>query len=143
MKLPAHRLGAVFYLLWGVLHMLGGAAIMTADAQTQVAMFGTSAAADVPDPGAVVHAALSFHAFNLLWMGLLSAIIAVLLNWKNSATGYWLNLTIVGAADIGLILFLLMPGHMAVADGMPGPVLWVLAAVFSTIGLRSNSAKSC
>ena len=39
-------------------------------------------------------------------------------------TGYWFNLVIVGAADIGLIIFLLAPGYMAIADGIPGPALW-------------------
>jgi len=37
-----------------------------------------------------------------------------------------MNLAIVGAADIGLIVFLLLPGHMAISDGIPGPALWVL-----------------
>lgn len=139
MSVPAYKLGAIFYVLWGLLHVAGGAAILTADAQTQLAMFGTDAAATdtVQAPGAVVHAALSFHAYNLLWMGLLATGIAIVLNWKNSTVGYWMNMAIVGAADIGLIVFLLVPGYMAVLDGAPGPTLWVLAAVFTTIGLRS------
>ncbi|MDA0734063.1 MAG: hypothetical protein O2909_10760 [Chloroflexi bacterium] len=137
MKITAYKIGAIFYALWGILHIVGGAVILAADATTQVAMFGSATANTeaIQDPGPIVHAALSFHAYNLMWMGLLSLVIAVVLNWKNSPTGYWINLVITGAADIGLIVFLLAPRHMAILDGIPGPTLWVLAAVFSTIGL--------
>lgn len=137
MKITVYKLGAIFYALWGVLHVIGGAVILTADARTQVEMFGTAMVAPgtAPEPGPIVHAVLSFHAYNLLWMGLLSLIVAILLNWKNSRIGYWINLAIVGAADLGLIVFLLIPGYMSVLDGSLGPVLWMLALVFSTMGL--------
>ena len=66
----------------------------------------------------------------------------VFLNWKNSRLGYWLNLGVVGAADIGLFVFLIIPGYMALADGFSGPLLWLLAFVFSTIGLWQNRVNT-
>lgn len=145
MKKHAHKIGAIFYVLWGILHVIGGGAILTAEnVNAQLAMFGTAVPAEQlpPNPGEVVHAGLSFHAFNLTWLGILALLVGVFLNWKNSRLGYWLNLGVVGAADLGLFVFLIIPGYMALADGFPGPLLWVLAFIFSTIGLLQNDGKA-
>lgn len=145
MKKYAHKIGAVFYVLWGILHIFGGGAILTAESSgAQLAMFGTAMPAELlpQDPGQVVHAGLSFHAFNLAWLGIFAALVGIFLNWKNSRVGYWLNLGVVGAADIGLFIFLLIPGYMALADGFLGPLLWLLAFLFSTIGLFKSPALS-
>jgi hypothetical protein len=91
--------------------------------------------------GGVTGAVLAFFAFNWVWIGLLVLVVAITLNWRNSRIGYWLNLAVAGAADLGLIIFLLLPGYMAVSDGWPGPLLWLLAAVFSTIALLSHKAE--
>ena len=66
--------------------------------------------------------------------------VGVRLNWFNNLTGYWLNISVAGAADLGLIIFLLLPGYMALSDGWPGPLLWLLAAIFSTIGLLNRNS---
>jgi hypothetical protein len=144
MKKYAHKIGAMFYMLWGLIHIFGGIAILTAASPNeQLAMFGTAVPADMlpANPGEVVHATLSFHAFNLAWFGVFALIVGVLMNWRNSRLGYWLNFGIVGVADIGLFIFLISPGYMALADGSPGPVLWILALVFSTIGLLKGESK--
>jgi hypothetical protein len=73
-------------------------------------------------------------AYNILWIGLLVIVIAVGMNWRNSALGYWLNLAVVGATDLGLLVALLLPGYMAWSDGMIGISLFVLAFVFATAG---------
>lgn len=145
MKKYAHKIGAVFYVLWGIIHIFGGIAILTAETpNVQLAMFGTAVPADMlpANPGEVVHATLSFHAFNLMWFGIFALLVGVLMNWRNSRLGYWLNFGIVGVADLGLFIFLILPGHMAVADGSPGPVLWILALIFSTIGILKGESKA-
>lgn len=65
--------------------------------------------------------------------------VGVSLNWKNSRLGYWLNLIVVSAADIGFIVFVLIPGYIPFMPGALGPILWILAAIFSTIGLISSA----
>ncbi|NJN83270.1 MAG: hypothetical protein HC802_13950 [Caldilineaceae bacterium] len=55
------------------------------------------------------------------------------MNWRNSRAGYWINLGVVAAADLGLLLTLLLPGMMAWSDGLWGPLLWLLAAGFTTL----------
>jgi hypothetical protein len=71
----------------------------------------------------------------LLWIGVFVLVVAIKLNWNNRPMGYWLNLTVVSAVDLGLIIALIVPGHMALSDGLMGVVLWLPAAAFSTMGL--------
>jgi hypothetical protein len=78
---------------------------------------------------------MGMGSFNLLWIGLLVTAVAITMNWRNSRTGYWLNLGIVGATDLGLLLFLLLPGTMAWTDGGIGLSLFFVAAALSTTGL--------
>jgi hypothetical protein len=82
----------------------------------------------------------AFHSFNIVWLGLVSIAVAVFLNWKNSKPGYWINMAIVGFADLGLIFFMVIPGVMSITDAWIGPLLFTLALVFSTIG-RLEASK--
>jgi hypothetical protein len=51
----------------------------------------------------VASSVFAFHAFNLMWLGLLAGLIAVRLNWYNVLAGYWLNVALVGFTDLGLL----------------------------------------
>lgn len=137
----AHRVGAVFYILWGLLHVVGGAVLLStwnsAGAPELLRSYGSAVASSVPETlPAVVGGVGAFHAFNLLWIGLLVIVVAVKLNWQNSRTGAWLNGTLAGMADLGLIIFLLLPGYMPWAEGAPGIVLFVPALLFTGVGRR-------
>lgn len=137
----AHKIGAVFYILWGLLHIVGAGGMLytlnTEGGVAALAMLGSALPQAVfpeqVDP--VTSALYAFHSWNLLWMGALSLVVAIKLNWRNSRVGYWVNLVIVSAADLGLIATLIVPGYMAVTDGLAGPLLWIGALLFSTIGL--------
>jgi hypothetical protein len=118
------KTGAVFYLLWGLLHLKAAAE-----------EFSLSAGLE---PG-LVQGKLSQGAWNLFFFALASIGIAVLFNWKNERGGYWMNAVLVSAADIGFIIFVLIPGYVDFFPGVLGPVFWILALVFSTIGIRSGS----
>lgn len=137
----AHKIGAVFYVLWGLLHIVGAGSMLYAlnaeGGAAALALLGSALPATVfPDQvDPVTHALYAFHSYNLLWMGVLSLVLAIKLNWHNSRVGYWVNLAVVTAADVGLIATLIVPGYMAVTDGLAGPLLWIGAFVFSTIGL--------
>jgi hypothetical protein len=141
MKVYAHKIGAVFYILWGLLHIAGGVVLLqqlAADGATKALATIGSAVPPVDLPiisGGVTAAVLAYYAWNILCIGLLVLVVGVKLNWNNSRMGYWLNLAVVGAVDLGLIFTLLAPGYMALADGGLGLALWLPAAIFSTIGL--------
>ena len=93
------------------------------------------------DPG-MVQGRIYQDAFNLLFFALFGIIVAVTLNWKNSRTGYWLNLIVVSAADIGFIVYVLAPGYVPIIPGALGPILWVLALAFSTLGFLKSAPDS-
>ncbi|MGE0354429.1 MAG: hypothetical protein AB7I33_09540 [Gemmatimonadales bacterium] len=141
----ATRIGAVFYALWGIIHILGGATqLFTLRSHGPGALTALIATASPPDPTTVTvppaaAAFMGMGAWNILWIGLLVTIVAVTLNWRNDRLGYWLNLGVVLATDLGLLAALLLPGHMAWSDGLIGIVLFLLAAGFSAAG-RSGRA---
>jgi len=62
-------------------------------------------------------------------------VVAICLNWRNSYLGYWLNLVVVSAADLVYIFFILVPGYVPLVSGGLGPLLWVLALIFSTLAI--------
>ena len=141
----APKIAAILYLLWGVIHIVGGAAMLNAsstgaDAFLQLLTGNASAGLIVTSsaqtaPGLLATSKVfAFHSFNLIWLGLLASVIAVRLNWKNSSFGHWLNLAIVGFADLGLILFMVLPGVIRFSDAWIGPALLIPAFAFSTLG---------
>lgn len=120
------KIGSALYILWGLLHL--GAAFEE---------FSLGASVDA----GLVQGKLYQGAWNLLFFSLASILIAVVFNWKNSVLGYWLNLAVVSVADIGFLIFVFFPGYVAPIPGIFGPVLWISAAVFTTIGVRTRAAS--
>lgn len=118
------KLGAVTYVFWGILHI---------EAARKVYVL-----AQTLDPG-MAQGRIYQDAWNLLFFALFGIAVGVCLNWKNSRLGYWLNLIVVSAGDIGYIVFVLIPGYVAFMPGVLGPILWILAVIFSTIGLMRTA----
>ncbi len=144
MKTYSHKIGAVFYALWGLLHIVGGAAMMTQESGVDVlALIGTGHASSVPGTtGSLVDAVLTYHSFNLAWLGAFVLGVAALLNWKNDRTGYWINLIVVSAVDLGLIFTTVAPDHMTLSTALPGIVLWIPALLFSTLALSTGRVSN-
>jgi len=123
------KLGAISYLLWGILHI---------EAARKVYQLG-----QILDPG-MVQGRIFQDAWNLLFFALFGSVVAITLNWNNSRLGYWLNLIMVSAADLGFILFVLIPGYLPLMPGAIGPLLWLIALTFSTLAIiGTHNQKSC
>jgi hypothetical protein len=120
-----HRIGAIFYALWGALHLAAAAE-------------GYRLATSV-DPG-VVQGRLFQNAWNLAIFAVVALVVAIAMNWRNSRAGYWINLINVSAADIGFVVFVMVPGYIDIFPGIMGPVFWILGAIFSTLGLNAKRA---
>jgi hypothetical protein len=120
------RLGAITYILWGLLH-LNAARLVWQASQGLDAGF--------------IQGRVQQLSWDLLFFATFSIVVAVAMNWKNSRCGYWLNLVVVSAADIGFILFVLLPGHAPMNPAALGPILWIVAVVLSTIGYRQTSTR--
>jgi hypothetical protein len=114
------KLGSVTYILWGILHI---------EAARKVYLLGQTL-----DPG-MLQGRIFQDAWNLLFFAIFGIVVAIFLNWKNSRLGYWMNLTVVSAGDIGYIVFVLVPGYVPFMPGALGPILWILAVLFSTVGI--------
>ena len=114
------KTGAVFYVLWGLLHIV---------AAWKVYILGQSL------ESGMIQGRLFQDAWNLLFFALFGIFVAVFLNWKNSHLGYWLNFVVISAADIGFIITILLPGYLPLVPAGLGPLLWLVALAFSTIGI--------
>src|SRR5580765_2366356 len=144
----AHRIGAVFYVLWGIFHSYIGVFLLwkTARSGAPAALrvigdaLPSSAITTVDDR--VTAGVLEHYAWNLIWFGAFAIVVALALNWKNSPVGYWFNLVVVSLTDIGFIGAIVLPGMISPAAGWTGPAFWVLAATFTTLGLSRTLHRS-
>lgn len=124
----AHKIGAVLYLLWGILHI-----------KAAVATYQLGATLE---PG-LVQGRVYQDAWNLAFFAIAVSVIAVMLNWRNSRLGFWLNLSIASVTDLGFIIHILAPGHIPIVPGIVGPVLWLLAVIFTAFAImKTKSMKS-
>jgi hypothetical protein len=114
------RIGAVFYILWGLLHLI---------AAQKVYILGQAL------ESSMVQGRIYQDAFYLLFFALFGIVVAVKFNWKNNKLGYWLNTVIISSADIGFIVTVLMPGYIPLFPGSLGPIVWLIALVLTTIGM--------
>ncbi len=148
MKRYAHKIGAVCYVLWGIVHLGVGTAMLCrlATEGGTAALAQTSSAVPVEElPQGLTGAASALvgqHAWNLMVFGCSALVVALTLNWRNSRLGYWLNLGVVSAVDIGFLVAFVLPGNIRLADGLPGLALWALAVIFSTIGFLANPEET-
>ena len=118
-----NQLGAICYLLWGLLHLV---------ASFQVFTLGKG------QNSGMVQGRLYQNAWNLASLAIAVVVIAVVYNWNNSLVGYWLNLGMSTITDMGFVLFIVAPRYLPLRFSLPGPVLWMLAVLFSTLGILSS-----
>ncbi len=114
------QIGAVFYVLWGLLHLV---------ASFQVLKLGTG------QTSGMIQGRIYQHAWNLACIAVVVPVIAVVYCWNNNLLGYWLNLTTTSVTDIGFILCIMVPRHLPMKFSIPGPFLWMLGVIFSTLGI--------
>ena len=120
------RLGALFYALWGLWHLR--------------VVYRLFAATSALEPSAT-QARLFQGAFHILGFALAAILIALLLNRKNSVTGYWANLLMLSYTEVGLFAFIILPGYSSPIGIVVGPSLWLLGVVFSTLGFRTGRGQ--
>jgi hypothetical protein len=119
--LPPHwaaRAGAVCYMLWAVLHLL--------------AAWGVYHLGHSLDPSMVRGRVLQ-DAFNLAAFSVAGFLTAIKLNWRNDDRGYWINLGVIGVADIGFIVFILIPAYLPIWPGIVGPLFWLAGLLLTTV----------
>jgi hypothetical protein len=118
-KIMFARIGAVSYVLWGLLHYT---------AAYGVYRMGLGV------PSGIVQGRLFQEAFYLVAFATTGIVMATALNWHNSRAGFWLNALILAVGDIPFILFVLIPGYAPFWPGILGPALWVSGMIFTGFG---------
>jgi hypothetical protein len=121
----AARIGAVFYVFWGIFHLVAANAVYALAEQST----------------GMVRARLLQDAFYLLFFAIAGILMAAILNWRNDKQGYWMNGTLIAFADIPFVLFVLVPGLIPWWPGLAGPLLWLAAFVFTTVSRFSPESK--
>ena len=114
----AAKIGAVFYVLWGIFHLFA--------ANSVYKLAGGASG--------MVQGRLLQTAFYLVFFAVSGIAIAVALNWRNDRQGYWMNGILIAFADIPFVLFVLLPGLVPWWPGLAGPLLWTVAFIFTTVG---------
>jgi len=110
--------GSICYALWGCLHL-----------QAAYGVYHVGAALE---PG-MAQGRVFQDSWNLLFFGVTAIAVALTLNIRNNAWGYWINLGVLVLADTGLIFFVLIPGYWAWWPGLAGPILWVAGFILTTL----------
>ena len=118
------KIGSVFYILWGLLHLV---------AAKKVYILGQTL------ESGMVQGRIFQDAFYLLFFAIFGIVVAVIFNWKNSKLGFWLNSIVISFIDIGFIITILIPGYLPLFPGLIGPILWLLALVFTAVGLYQRN----
>jgi hypothetical protein len=116
----AAKIGGALYVVWGALHL--------------VAAWGIHVLAVSLPPG-ISYGRMEQASWNLAVFALLAMALGVSLNWRNDKAGYWINLVTVAVVDLGFVLLIVIPGYVPVSvAALAGPIVYVVAAIFSTIG---------
>jgi hypothetical protein len=126
-KIVFARIGAVCYVLWGLVHY---------DAVYNVYHIALGV------PPSMVQGRLFQDAFYLFAFATTGIVLAITMNWRNSRAGFWLTALILAVADVPFILFVLVPGYAPFWPGVLGPALWVAGMIFTGLGQSRPTSRS-
>lgn len=141
--MTAARIGAALYIVWGILHLGSGMVGIWLTGQPATPGWAMGMAA-VPTVGSGLEKAslglVGQHSFNIAAGGLIAILVAALGNWRNNRTAWWLNGALIAVLDLGMVIFMLLPGHVPLLDGLLGPLLWASGFALTTWAQRSADA---
>ncbi|MFK8016460.1 MAG: hypothetical protein AB8G17_13590 [Gammaproteobacteria bacterium] len=120
------RISAILWVVWGLVHALAG--VLTISGDTVAAISGIADAVDrasltmnYPDAAGAL---INQHGFNLLWIGIVTAVGAIFI-WRGSKTAVLVTALVGGLTDIGYFVFMDLGGFVKFA---PGTVMTIVSA---------------
>lgn len=120
------KVSAVLWVIWGLVHLLAGILVITADASD-----GFAAIADAVQPELLAYdyhpaagGILNQHGWNLAWGGAVTLIGAIFI-WRANLTAIWVTAMVGGLLDIGYFIFMDLPGHV---NFVPGTIMTIVSA---------------
>lgn len=141
----SYRISAIFFALWGLVHVAGGGAMYFAASSGDAAGF-MSMVSSIPQQdlatreggySAATLGVFAFHGYNLAWIGALVLVIAVARNWRRH-NGFLLNTALVVLTDLGLLITSVSTGIMRATDASPGFGLAAVATLFAAIAMLAR-----
>ncbi|MEM6624133.1 MAG: hypothetical protein AAF674_18065 [Pseudomonadota bacterium] len=119
------NVAGILWVIWGLVHAFAGIMVMASDATSGLQAINDAVNPEllVADYHAGVGGVLNQHAWNLLWIGLVTTIGGVLI-WRQSWTAIWVTGMIGGLTDLGYFIFVDLPGH---ANFFPGTVMTLVS----------------
>ena len=133
------RIIAILWIIWGLVHALAGTMVISQETSGAIA-----AIADAVEPTLLAGeyhdaagAVINQHGFNLLWIGLTTAISAIFI-WRDVAVAMFIAGLIGGLADIGYFLFLDLGGFVRF---LPGTLMTLISgsAILLSLCIWSKS----
>lgn len=126
--------------LWGLLHLAGGVSLTSMTATEGLETLGPDAGAPVPeDAGESAAALLHFHGLNVAVAGL--AVLVLAIAWSRSRRT-WQVVVAIGIAvvlDVGLLLYLVIPGLLPASQGLLGPGLLILGSAGAVLAVSRTT----
>lgn len=116
------RVGAAAYILWGLLHLGLGVSMA-------IPKIGQGAAGELEAESLMFFVCAAVFGVQAMAVGWFC-------NRVNDRFGFWLNLVVLGLIDAAFVVVMVVPGHVATAAGLSGPLIWIVAAVTSTVAIR-------
>lgn len=117
---------AVLWVIWGLVHALAG--VLTIAQDTPAAIAGIADAVDPALLAGPYHdaagALINQHGFNLLWIGLFTAVGGVLI-WRRDLTWMFFTAVVGGLTDVGYFTFMDLGGFV---HFVPGTVMTLISA---------------
>ena len=135
------QIGAVCFVLWGLLHLAGGSMILISLSESPDKGFAYYQHSEAPFPG-LAGSVLGYLSYFVLWLGALVAFIGVRYNWRNHECGLALNTLLVLLTEIGLVIFLILPGYVPWTEASPGLLLLLAGSVFGGIACQAKSSAA-
>jgi hypothetical protein len=77
----------------------------------------------------------------MLCIAVFAILMAAVGNWRNGERSYWLNLIVVGWADLVWVLVVVLPGYVPLLRGLLPPAIYVLGALLTTAARRSAGTR--
>lgn len=135
-----NQTGAALFVLWGVIHILiGASALVSFYTAGPIEMFAQAELTVEPqEMGATLeHVAniIAEYYFDLVALGILAIIVGVTLVWENDPLGFWINLIVLGIADFAFLFLEIVPGYQPLLPPVLGPIIYILAVIFTAAGL--------
>ena len=124
-QILALKVASALWVIWGIVHMLAGFFVISADASG-----GFAAIADAIAPEELtmsyhpaVNGILDQHGWNLFWGGFATVVGAIFI-WRRNLTAIWVTGMVGGFLDLGYLIFVDLPGFV---NFVPGTVMTLVS----------------